>query len=86
MCFPGRRLRPIRAEFFGDEIESLREFDLDTQTSVRNLNEVELLLGAADDQSGRVRDYIGKEHLRVVIEDEDEEADVRISEGWIGER
>ena len=25
---------PIRAEFFGDEIESLREFDLDTQTSV----------------------------------------------------
>ena len=43
---------PIRAEFFGDEIESLREFDLDTQTSLRNLNEVELLLGAADDQSG----------------------------------
>ncbi len=51
---------PIRAEFFGDEIESLREFDLDTQTSLRNLNEVELLLGAADDQSGKVRDYIGK--------------------------
>ena len=28
---------------------ALREFDLDTQTSLRNLNEVELLLGAADD-------------------------------------
>ncbi len=75
---------PIRAEFFDDAIESLREFDLDTQTSLRNLNEVELLLGAADDQSGKVRDYIGKEHLRVVIEDEQEEADVRISEGWTG--
>ena len=74
---------PIRAEFFGDEIESLREFDLDTQTSLRNLNEVELLLGAADDQSGKVRDYIGKEHLRVVIEDEDENADVFITEGWL---
>ncbi len=74
---------PIRAEFFGDEIESLREFDLDTQTSHRNLNEVELLLGAADDQSGRVCDYIGKRHLRVVIEDEDENADVFISEGWL---
>jgi transcription-repair coupling factor (superfamily II helicase) len=77
---------PIRAEFFGDEIESLREFDLDTQTSRRNLNEVELLLDSADDQSGRLRDYIGKRHLRVVIEDEDEDADVLISEGWIARR
>src|SRR4030095_12659876 len=76
---------PIRAEFFGDEIESLREFDLDTQTSLRNLNEVELLLGAADDQSGKVLDYIGKEHLRVVIEDADENADVFITEGWLAD-
>ncbi|HEY1581620.1 MAG TPA: transcription-repair coupling factor [Chthoniobacterales bacterium] len=75
---------PIRLEFFGDEIESLREFDLDTQISSRNLNEVELLLGAVDDQSGRVLDYIAKDHLRVVIEPEEEEgADIRISEGWI---
>jgi transcription-repair coupling factor (superfamily II helicase) len=74
---------PIRAEFFGDEVESLREFDLDTQTSIRNLNEVELLLGAADEQSGRVLDYVGKEHLRVVIEDADENADVFITEGWL---
>ena len=74
---------PSRAEFFGDEIESLREFDLDTQTSLRNLNEVELLLGAADDESGKVRDYITPRHLRVVIGEEDEPADVRITEGWI---
>jgi transcription-repair coupling factor (superfamily II helicase) len=40
-----------QAEFFGDEVESLREFDLDTQTSLRNLNDVELLLGAVDDQA-----------------------------------
>ena len=74
---------PIRAEFFDDEIESLREFDLDMQTSLRNLNEVELLLGAADDQSGKVLDYVRKEHLRVVIEDADENADVFITEGWL---
>jgi transcription-repair coupling factor (superfamily II helicase) len=74
---------PIRAEFFDDEIESLREFDLDMQTSLRNLNEVELLLGAADDQSGMVLDYVRKEHLRVVIEDADENADVFITEGWL---
>lgn len=77
---------PIRVEFFGDEIESLREFDLDTQTSHRNLNEAELLLGAADDQSGKVSDYIEQNHLRVVIEaEEDEAADVVISVGSPGE-
>ncbi|MEO7167627.1 MAG: transcription-repair coupling factor [Chthoniobacterales bacterium] len=75
---------PVRAEFFGDEIESLREFDLDTQTSLRNLNEVEFLLGAADDQSGLVRDYIGKDHLRALIEpEEEEEAEILLSEGWL---
>ncbi len=29
---------PIRLEFFGDNVESLREFDIDTQTSVRDLS------------------------------------------------
>ncbi len=77
---------PIRAEFFGDEIESLREFDLDTQTSVGHLPAVELLLGAADDQSGKVRDHLAKDHLQIAIEPEDEEHDaaIVISEGWLG--
>ena len=76
---------PIRAEFFGDEIESLREFDIDTQTSIRNLQSVELLLGAAEDQSGRVRDYIAKDHLRVAIEPQsDDAAEILIGESWIG--
>src|SRR5262249_47638969 len=90
---------PARAEFFGDEIESLREFDLDTQTSQRNLQEVDFLLGAADDQSGKVRDYVGKDHLVIEIEPEAEgpaaarpsgrgrsrQADILISEGWLEE-
>src|SRR5438094_345150 len=37
---------PLRLEFFGDQIESLREFDIDTQTSVRDLGSVDILLGA----------------------------------------
>ncbi len=75
---------PIRAEFFGDEIESLREFDIDTQTSVRNLPSVDVLLGAADDQTGKVRDYITKDELRIAMEPEEhQEADILISEGWI---
>ncbi|HEY1768911.1 MAG TPA: transcription-repair coupling factor [Chthoniobacterales bacterium] len=73
---------PIRAEFFGDEIDSLREFDLDTQTSRRNLNAVEVLLGGAEDQSATVRDYIAREHLRIAIEPEENDgAEVVITEG-----
>src|SRR6266581_1417427 len=34
---------PVRLEFLGDEIESLREFDIDTQASVRNLTSVDIL-------------------------------------------
>ena len=47
---------PVRLEFFGDNIESLREFDIDTQTSVRDLGKIDILLGGADDQTGFVRD------------------------------
>ncbi|MSS73850.1 MAG: transcription-repair coupling factor [Candidatus Latescibacteria bacterium] len=35
--------RPVRAEFFDDEVESLRAFDLSTQRSVERVEEVHLL-------------------------------------------
>ena len=40
---------PFRLEFFGDQIDSLREFDIDTQISVRDLRSIDILLnqGAA---------------------------------------
>ncbi|HEY5037045.1 MAG TPA: DEAD/DEAH box helicase, partial [Chthoniobacterales bacterium] len=80
--FSWQAAQPMRAEFFGDEIESLRAFDLDTQTSTGNLNSVELLLGGAADQSGTVRDYIAPEHLQIAIEPEEETpAEIVISEG-----
>jgi len=59
---------PLRIEFYGDEIESLREFDLDTQTSVRTREQVSVLLSAADDSSGRVRDYISQGALVIELE------------------
>jgi transcription-repair coupling factor (superfamily II helicase) len=97
---------PVRVEFFGDEIESLREFDLDTQTSLRELPEIDILLGAAADQTGFVRDYLSPDHLRIDIEsasspvgrirpvadrtdssggepEENSDAQIQISEGWI---
>jgi len=89
---------PLRVEFYGDEIESLREFDLDAQTSVRTREEASVLLSAADDTSGRGRDYIAPDAIVIGLEPELEgEATatpgppnhaapfhIQISQGWIG--
>jgi len=75
---------PFRLEFFGDQIESLREFDIDTQTSVRDLRSVDILFETVDGQSGFVRDYVADNHLIVDIEPEEiSDAHIQISEGWI---
>jgi transcription-repair coupling factor (superfamily II helicase) len=75
---------PVRLEFLGDQIDSLREFDIDTQTSVRDLRSADILLGAPDDQGGVVRDYVGPDHLTFDIEpDKSSNANIQISEGWI---
>ena len=74
---------PTRLEFFGDQIESLREFDIDSQTSVRDLRFADILLGAGDDQGATVRDYIARDHLKIAIEPEERfSADIQISVGW----
>src|SRR3989440_571282 len=83
--FSWQATRPVRAEFFGDDIESLREFDVDAQTSVRNLQSVEILLTAAEEQTGTVRDYIAPDHLLIGIEPEENgDANILIGEGWLG--
>jgi transcription-repair coupling factor (superfamily II helicase) len=85
---------PARLEFFGDEIDSLREFDVDTQTSVRDLTSVDILLGATEDQSSVVRDYIARDHLTIELEPvmdggrsetpaSPAPPQIQISEGWI---
>ncbi len=78
--------RPFRIEYFGDDIESLREFDVDTQTSVRNLQSIEILLEATENQAATVRDYLAPGHLQIEIDPEDENRDGRIliGEGWLG--
>jgi transcription-repair coupling factor (superfamily II helicase) len=83
--FSWQASRPIRVEFFGDDVESLREFDVNTQTSIRNLPEVEILLGAADDQTRTVQDFITSDQIRIGIEPgETRDTDILIGEGWLG--
>ena len=75
---------PFRLEFFGDHIESLREFDIDTQTSVHDLRSANIFLGVIDAQNGFVGDYVERDHLRIQIEPQEaSDAHIQISEGWI---
>ncbi|NJK90585.1 MAG: hypothetical protein HC904_01395 [Blastochloris sp.] len=60
---------PLRVEWFGDEIESIREFDPAQQLSVRNVEQGEVLLGQAGDSgTGTVQDYLPKGHRRIVCQ------------------
>ena len=41
--FPAESARPLRVEFFGDEIESIRRFEVDTQRSIMKISEAQVL-------------------------------------------
>ncbi|MDR3403314.1 MAG: transcription-repair coupling factor [Chthoniobacter sp.] len=81
---------PVRVELFDDEIESLREFDLDSQISVQHLDTVTLLLGeaASERSSCKLQDLIAEKDLTIDAEASWFAAQVRImehSEGTITE-
>src|SRR5262245_14526043 len=47
----GRAINPVRVEFFGDEIDSIREFDPETQRSIREVEET-LITPMRDERAG----------------------------------
>lgn len=61
----GEELRPFRVEFFGDEIDSIREFDPDTQRSLRQVDEA-VIVPMRDERSSaqdfRNWAHIAREH------------------------
>ncbi|MCA9136390.1 MAG: transcription-repair coupling factor [Planctomycetales bacterium] len=77
---------PLRIEWFGDEIESIRKFDLGSQRSIESIKEVEITaVGAAgqgtDDEShdhsgnpfelGPISDYLPDDTLVILVEPHD---------------
>ena len=77
---------PVRVELFDDEIESLREFDLDTQTSVRHVDTASFLLGDATTDAQptattTLRELIRAEDLTIDAGADFKDARVRILEG-----
>src|SRR5699024_8528522 len=56
--FPYSSDYPVRLEFFGNEIDSIREFDADSQRSVSHLEQVRLIPDATNLQSGPRRQLL----------------------------
>ncbi|OYV05447.1 MAG: transcription-repair coupling factor [Verrucomicrobiales bacterium VVV1] len=79
--FAWQAAKPLRLEFFDTELESMREFDLNSQTSTNKLTQAELLL-AEPASVASVADYRKKSDLLVAIGViEAKHPDVRILEG-----
>ena len=78
--FAWQAAKPLRLEFFDTELESVREFDLDSQASTAKLLESDLLL-AEPSSEACVADYRRKTDLIISFGAEIERPDVRILEG-----
>jgi transcription-repair coupling factor (superfamily II helicase) len=76
---------PVRLEFFGDKLESTRQFDLDAQTSVEQLPSCTILLGQAAPRERRLRDCIREGDITVDVGAEWLEAKVSISPASVSE-
>ncbi len=78
--FAWQAAKPLRLEFFDTELESIREFDLDSQASTRKLIEADLLL-AEPSSEATVADYRRKTDLVISFGAEIARPDVRILDG-----
>ncbi|HQW30078.1 MAG TPA: hypothetical protein PK529_12875, partial [Verrucomicrobiales bacterium] len=80
--FSWHALHPVRIELFDDEIESIREFDVDAQTSIGRVDSCEILLSEANlELSGRISDYLGEGDLIIAVDCDSEFAHIRVSSG-----
>lgn len=71
--FPYSGEYPVRLEFFGDEIDTIREFDPDSQRSISFLNETRLVPNAAfSSQTAKesLLSYLPPENI-IILEDAD---------------
>ena len=68
---------PVRIEFFGDMIESVREFDINSQRSVREINSVKIGINLNDPEdemsqnfNENITSYIPEDTLIIIDEPE----------------
>ena len=72
--FPPDLENPVRLEFFGDELESIRVFDIDSQISVEKMEEIKIfgnLLSGNNYELIELIDELKAEDVTIVIENEE---------------
>ena len=72
--FPPDLEHPVRLEFFGDELESIRVFDIDSQISVEKMEEIKVfgnLLSGNNYELIELIDELRAEDVTIVIENEE---------------
>ncbi len=72
---------PVRIELFGEDIDSIREFELDDQTSIQTIERCELLVGETEHLTVSLREYLRKADVLIGIESDLDEADISIISG-----
>jgi transcription-repair coupling factor (superfamily II helicase) len=72
---------PVRIELFGEDIDSIREFELDDQTSIRTIERCELLVGETEHLTVCLREYLRKADVLIGIESDLDEAEISIISG-----
>jgi transcription-repair coupling factor (superfamily II helicase) len=77
--YPAGARQPIRLEFIGDTIESLRTYDPGTQRSIEAIDQAQIVplqetLQAGDqpDRSASILDYVGELRASVIVSEPDE--------------
>jgi transcription-repair coupling factor (superfamily II helicase) len=71
--FPVTAADPVRIEFFGDEIELIRTFDIDTQRSIREVPELRLLPASEGEPATELMAGL-KDHRFFIHQDATEES------------
>lgn len=79
--FSWQQPRPVRIEWFDLEIDSLREFDIDSQSSVGKVEQTEVFTGRADAADGVLRDYLRKTDRVITLEPQETFEGIALSSG-----
>lgn len=69
--FPPDEEHPVRIEFFGDEIESVRFFDIDTQLSVKEINDIQVCPDREPEEGPNLLELLSDTALLILNEPDD---------------
>lgn len=71
--FPSTSEYPVRLEFFGDEIEQLRMFDIESQKSVKDIDDITIFPAEEPELSWGFKDIAGDRRWYCLFSPEDKE-------------